>query len=70
MEGDTDTYPFPDIDLDDLFDEMLVARVDICDVKEVREISPITNDELLQAQFTYAYCRELRDSLVMPLPGS
>ena len=63
VEQDTDTYPFLDMDLDDFYDEMLVASVDICDVEEVREISPITNDELVQAQFTDAYCRELRDSL-------
>ena len=29
----------------------------------MREISPITNVELVQGQFTDAYCRELRDSL-------
>ena len=33
---DTDTYSFQDIDLDDYYDEILVAIVDICDVKEVR----------------------------------
>ena len=43
VEEDTDTYPFLDMDLDDFYEEMLVARVDICDVEEVREISLITN---------------------------
>ena len=63
VEQDTDTYPFLDVELDDSYDEMLVASVDICDVEEVREISPITNEELIQAQFTDAYCRDLHDSL-------
>ena len=51
------------MDLDDFYDEMLVTSVDIGDVEEVREISPITNEELIQTQFTDAYCRDLRDSL-------
>lgn len=63
IEEDTDCYLFPDIYLDDCYEEILVASIDICDEGEVREISATKNYELLEARSTDAYCGELRDSL-------